>query len=180
LKLFFFKCVCKKQTFFRAFRIMKNLILIRHASAESEQFPFNDFDRRLTETGISETRKLAEFLLSTKFQPDKVVCSAAKRTFETAGIITETLFIQQSAIEIPALYNAGFQVLLQHIQSFGQEQNTIALVGHNPGISQIATVLSSNNPYQFSTASALCLEFKVESWSAVQSGMGKENWYYNP
>lgn len=159
---------------------MKNLILIRHSSAESEQFPFKDFDRRLTETGISETRKLAEFLSKSKIQPEKIVCSPAKRTFETAGIIVETLSIQHSVIEIPALYNAGFQVLLQHIQSFGQDLNTIALVGHNPGISQIATVLSSNNPYQFSTASALCLEFKVESWSDLQSGLGKENWYYNP
>jgi phosphohistidine phosphatase SixA len=53
-------------------------------------------------------------------------------------------------------------------------------VAHNPGISQLATVLSSSSPYQFSTAAGLCLEFEAQTWKNILHGSGKEIWYFYP
>jgi phosphohistidine phosphatase len=77
------------------------------------------------------------------------------------------------------LYNAGYLRLIEQIQHFGAEQHNIMMIAHNPGISQIATALSQDS-YQLSPGSAVCLNFAVDSWSEIRSGSGKENWYFIP
>ncbi len=160
---------------------MKRLILVRHASAVPEQFPARDFDRVLAEQGLEEVAKLAAFISSKGEFPQQIVCSSAKRTAQTASLICESwgkagLPVQ----EIPQLYNAGFPAMMQWLQNFSGIADSLMLVAHNPGISQLATVLSSQHPYQFATAAGLCLEFEVTQWADLQSAAGKELWYFYP
>jgi phosphohistidine phosphatase len=160
---------------------MKQLILVRHAAAAPEQFPGKDFDRVLAESGLLEARQLGSFLLEKGVFPQHVVCSSAVRTNQTASLVRD--IIGKTEIPFtssPLLYNAGFPVLMQFLQKFSDEFQSMMLVAHNPGISQLATVLSGQHPYQFSTASGLCLQFDVQEWKNIQTGSGKEIWFFNP
>lgn len=160
---------------------MKQLILVRHATAESEQFPQKDFDRALSGSGLQEARQLGDFMREKGFVPDHIAFSPALRTNQTAGILKESLGIDSVPFTaVPSLYNAGFPFLMQYLQNFPDDFSSLLLVAHNPGISQLATVLSSLHPYQFSTAAGLCLQFDVSGWNKIQSGTAKEIWYFTP
>jgi phosphohistidine phosphatase len=160
---------------------MKQLILVRHATAEPERFPQKDFDRVLADYGHQEVRQLGNFILEKETFPAHIACSAAARTKQTASLLKETLRKDDiSLIESAELYNAGYQVLMDFIHKFSDEHQSMLLVAHNPGISQLATVLSSTSPYQFSTAAGLCLEFEASTWKNILHGSGKEIWYFYP
>lgn len=160
---------------------MKQLTLVRHAAAEPEQFPAKDFDRALSDAGMEEVKKLGKFMNNQGLLPGCIACSSANRTQQTASLLKDNF---GSAVlpftASPLLYNAGFQTLLDFLRNFSNEVHDLMLVAHNPGISQLATVLSSEHPYQFSTASGLCLKFEVQDWKDLQNGSGKEIWYFNP
>jgi len=160
---------------------MKQLTLVRHAAAEPEQFPARDFDRVLSDAGLEEVKKLGKFMNDKGLLPSHIVCSSANRTQHTASLLKD--YCGSAALSFtasPLLYNASFQTLLDFLRNFSNEFHDLMLVAHNPGISQLATVLSSEHPYQFSTASGLCLKFEVQDWKELQNGSGKEIWYYNP
>ena len=158
---------------------MKRLYLVRHATALPEQFPLRDFDRNLAEEGASEVKKLADFFISKGSFPEVVVCSAANRTVQTGRLLLDGWGRTGENLKVaPELYNAPYASLIQFIQSFSPSVDSLMVVAHNPGISQLATVLSGSQAYQFSTAAALCLEFDSEHWSGISVGAGKEIWYF--
>lgn len=159
---------------------MKQLLLIRHAEALPEKFPERDIDRGLSDHGRLEAAALGSFLSGKSFQADLLVCSSAIRTLSTAEILCNQSGISSKPQATEMLYNASYQTILQTIRGFPPEAEVIWLVGHNPGISQIATLLSNGNSYQFSTAAGLCLAFPAGSWQEITNGTGKELWYFSP
>lgn len=175
------KCPCKKGIIFRAFRFMKRLVIIRHAEALPEKFPQKDADRDLSENGLKEATFLAAFLAGTAaIHANLLLCSSARRTRSTAEILHEKLSLPARMQAVESLYNAGYQAILQQVKSLPAEVEMVLLVGHNPGVSQVASVLSDGRSYQFSTASCLCLEFPFSQWNEIQHGTGKEVWYFSP
>lgn len=157
---------------------MKKLLLIRHATAEPEVRFGADFERNLDPTGQLEAEKLGKFIQSKVTSPFQICSSPAKRTSET----TRRAFGWTTNKEIEFcehLYNASFQKIIQKIKSISTG-DVLAIVGHNPGISQAATALSADNGYQMAPSSAVCLIFTIQNWDQIDLGKGKEEWYYNP
>jgi phosphohistidine phosphatase len=159
---------------------MRKIILIRHATAEPERYPQKDFDRNLDSTGVAEAARLGKYLIAKNEKPDAFHYSSSNRTSQTAEILINESKLD-SVLSVPEvnLYNAGYLRLIEQIQFFNTEHFNIAMVAHNPGISQIATALSQDS-YQLSPGSAVCLNFAVGSWAEIKSGSGKENWYFIP
>ena len=159
---------------------MRKIILIRHATAEPEHYPQRDFDRNLDGTGMAEAARLGQFLLKKNEKPDAIHFSSSNRTSQTAEILIREAKLETITM-VPEvnLYNALYQRLIEQIQYFDADQFSVMMIAHNPGISQIATALSQDS-YQLSPGSAVCLNFAVDSWSEIRSGSGKENWYFIP
>lgn len=159
---------------------MRKIILIRHATAEPERYPLKDFDRNLDNTGMAEAGRLGKYFLAKKEVPDAIHYSSSNRTSQTAEILIKEAKLEATlTVPEPDLYNAGYLRLIEQIKFFGDDQYNVVMIAHNPGISQIATALSQDS-YQLSPGSAVCLNFAVGSWSEVRSGSGKENWYFIP
>jgi len=160
---------------------MKQLILTRHATAQPEQFPGKDFERKLSESGVTESKLLGNFLTGKGVEPELLLTSSALRTLGTAEILKDTAGWNQVELKsFILLYNAGFQQILNYIKEVPPQISRLMLVAHNPGISQLATVLSADHPYQFPTAGCLCLEFPFGEWNSLATGSGIEKWYFNP
>jgi phosphohistidine phosphatase len=160
---------------------MRKLILIRHATAEHERYPKKDIDRDLDETGVAEAIELGKYMRLQKDLPERVFCSSANRTHQTARIFLKEAGLEESILEtLPKLYNAGYQTLLNQIEKAEEELECIAIVGHNPGISQLATALSGDLVYQLAPGSSVCLEFQCSSWPGISVGDGQEIWYFTP
>jgi phosphohistidine phosphatase len=159
---------------------MRKIILTRHATAEPERYPQKDFDRNLEDIGMAEAVRLGKYLLAKNEKPDAIYYSSSNRTSQTAEIlIKEAQLDSVLRVSERSLYNSGYLQLIEQIKFFDTEHHTIVMIAHNPGISQIATALSQDS-YQLSPGSAVCLNFAVDSWSEIRSGSGKENWYFIP
>jgi phosphohistidine phosphatase len=156
---------------------MKKLLLIRHAKAEKET-SVKDINRPLKYIGIQDARFMAERLKENSIIPQLIITSPALRTKTTAEIFAEYLLLQDPEIN-KAIYEASQQTLLRVINQLPNQHNFIALVGHNPGISQILYYLTGEGR-EVHTSTVALIEFEIDDWKAVSNDMGSLVYYSSP
>jgi phosphohistidine phosphatase SixA len=126
---------------------MRELILLRHAHAEPPAPGQEDFDRPLSLQGQAEAESAGRWLFEHGYMPDRVVCSTARRTRET----TEQALAALGYVEVrfePRIYDATPGMLIQ-IADEHRDIPRVMLVGHNPGLEQLAALLSSGQSGDF-------------------------------
>ena len=122
---------------------MKNLIVMRHAHAVNGGF--SDFERALTAEGVLEARAAGEQLKRASIAPDLIISSSAVRAAETArNVATVLKFSPEKMIFDRVIYNCGGDRLLELIRKSSGTVNTLMLIGHNPAVSVLASILTSN------------------------------------
>jgi len=122
---------------------VKHLILIRHAQAESRLPGQSDLERPLSARGEREARATGEALLASVPLPALIICSRAARAVATARIIASVIGLPESGVLFQdAVYNSSFPALLHVIAAFPDEDSCVAMVGHNPSISDLAGILA--------------------------------------
>jgi phosphohistidine phosphatase len=120
------------------------LLLVRHAQAEEQsatKYP-DDTVRPLVPKGKKVQARLSKELRRRKLIPDKVFSSPWKRAWQTARILVEETGLPKSArVACEAL--AGAPDLASIAEEVGavEADATIALVGHEPWMSELAALL---------------------------------------
>lgn len=115
---------------------MRQLILMRHGDAERPAPGLADVERTLTAEGRAEARAVAGALAKAGFAPDVALISAARRTMQTWEAAAPAFKGATMQAE-PGLYAASAGRLLQAVREAPQAE-TLMLVGHNPGLHQLA------------------------------------------
>ena len=160
----------------------RRLFLIRHSYAE-DPGTVSDFERHLTLKGQSTARALGRHLLSLNeaFEPDKIFCSPAKRTTETAQNIVEELKISENSIQFKdQIYNASVRELLSLIHSLEGSERNIAIIGHNPAISYFGEHLTNEGIGGMEPCSMVTIGLEDVKWKEVSKGDGTFVSYYHP
>lgn len=116
---------------------MNRLILLRHGKAERDSLSGDDFDRALDERGVGESAAMAATLADMGFCPDIVLVSAAKRTQETWAACAPA-FPSCAVRTERSLYLAEERLIRAFAEEAGQSSATVMVVGHNPGIQELA------------------------------------------
>jgi phosphohistidine phosphatase len=120
-----------------------HIILVRHAHAEWPNYVGRDFDRPLTPRGEQEARSSARAIALANTVPDLILASPARRTRQTAEILAQEFQLDSDSLRcVDALYNASASTLTAVLQRAASEAGVLALVAHNPGISDLARSLS--------------------------------------
>ena len=78
---------------------MKNIILVRHATAVKRDSEKSDVKRSLKKSGHKEAREMGKHLKEMDIHPDLFISSPAKRAIETAEIVAERLGYSVKKIE---------------------------------------------------------------------------------
>ena len=118
------------------------LVLVRHAVAEEAPPPGGaDADRRLTEKGRRRFRRSAIGLARIVRPIDRVLTSPLPRAFETARILAAALRSGVTPEECPALAPGGSPRELFAFLRDASPGSTVALVGHEPDLSTLASFL---------------------------------------
>ncbi len=156
---------------------MKKLLLIRHAKATHES-GFVDFERPLTDKGFRQAELIAARLQANSIQPQILVASPALRTLSTANVFSQVLGLQQAITDM-AIYDASESALLKVIDGLPQDKDFIALVGHNPGISQVLCYLSGAIR-EVPPCSVALIEFELDTWTEIYEATGKLTFYDTP
>lgn len=120
---------------------MRELILLRHAHAEPAAANQADLDRPLSAEGLAEAEAAGRWLAEKNLIPDCVLCSPARRARETLEAVLGSIGYVEQRIE-DGIYEAtsGTLIALADCQI---DVPRLMLVGHNPGLEQLAALLHS-------------------------------------
>jgi phosphohistidine phosphatase len=152
--------------------LTKTLYLIRHSKADFPTDGITDFERPLTQQGVSDSHRVALKLFSKKVEWDVVVSSPAFRAISTAIIFAKELAFPVSEIVLNEnLYECGIRDYLQVVNSIDNEVQTAAIFGHNETISEFATYLTEKIT-DFPTSGVVIITFSG-SWEEVSGGTGR-------
>ncbi|MFM8375296.1 MAG: SixA phosphatase family protein [Phenylobacterium sp.] len=118
---------------------MDRLILLRHGEAEAGSETGGDFGRRLTARGREASAAVASALADVGLIPDLALVSAAVRTRETWAAMSGLLPGCEVRFE-DALYLAEATEMQRQLREAGAA-GVVLLVGHNPGLQELAESL---------------------------------------
>jgi len=124
---------------------MKKLVLMRHAKSDWTQ---NEPDklRPLNPRGRAAAPKMAIWLRDSKFWPDVLLCSTATRTIETWQLMNDTIGANKTQVEfMDELYLAHELVIYQTLcdqWSRRHDCKTLMVLGHNPGMENLVSMLA--------------------------------------
>lgn len=156
---------------------MRRLMLLRHAKTETDAPSGKDFDRRLDDRGRRDAALMGAWLHQHPPLPDMVCVSTAVRAAQTWELVAAAMAGTKPRVEhLKALYGAGPEQLLAVIRDAAVEDpRRLMLVGHNPGLHEMAlgligggdaagrAALADNLP----TGSIAVIDFAVDDWNDV-------------
>ena len=145
---------------------MKKVIIVRHAKSSWTDFSLSDFDRPLDTRGIHDAQVMAERLKEAGFLPDKIISSNAVRAKTTAGYFSNVFDISME--ETNDLYHGLPDDYLDIIKAQDQKVGTIALFGHNPGITIIANLIKIGCTDNIPTCGIVIAELGDDNWSEAE------------
>ncbi len=121
---------------------MKTLWLLRHAKASTGGDGLADRDRPLNDKGRDAAARIGRHLAKRGVRPELVLCSPSLRTRETLELVENELEAALSTEFDDALYLASERGLQARIASVPDGVASVMLVGHNPGIAELALRLA--------------------------------------
>lgn len=159
----------------------KRLILLRHAKSAWDNPSLADLDRPLSSRGRKAAPLVGAYLARRGMVPDLVLTSSAKRTLETLDLVSAGWQTKPTVRKLKSLYLAMPREMLRRVQAAGRGPDRVMLVGHNPGIADLANWLCShgkaehraNLARKFPTGAVAVIEFDVEDWSEVDAETGQ-------
>ena len=126
---------------------MRELILLRHAHAESGADGQPDLDRALSRQGVAEAEAAGKWLKEHGYLPDRVLVSPSRRTRETLEEVLRQLgYVEQR--QEARIYEATPGTLMQVADEL-RDTARLMVVGHNPGLEQMVALLSSGQSGEF-------------------------------
>ncbi len=155
---------------------MRRLVILRHAKAITS-VPAGDHARHLNPRGLAEAAA-AGWRLRDLARVDFAWVSDARRTRETFDRLVESLGHNLAHRFEPRLYGASVDEILSLVHRTASEVRTLLIVGHNPGIGDLARKLTQNSAAEerrdldlrFPTSSFAIIGLEAPEWSGAGQG----------
>jgi phosphohistidine phosphatase len=159
---------------------VRRLFVLRHAKSDWGEAGLADHDRRLAPRGHRGATLLAAHFTQAHVAPDVVLCSTARRARETFELVQPALPSSTPVYFERGLYGAGPDEMLERLREVPDEDGSVMLVGHNPGLEMLVLALArSGDPAlvdrvetKFPTAALATIDLAVDHWTDVHAGTG--------
>lgn len=154
------------------------LYLIRHgvAAERGDEYP-DDSKRPLTHQGIVRLRKEAKALTAMGVGFEHIIASPLARTRQTADVLAQHLASQPSVSTSDSLAPAGTPAAVLHELGRHMRKASVALVGHEPNIGELAArLIGSRVPLAFKKGAICRIDFEV----FPPKGIGTLRWFVTP
>lgn len=148
---------------------------MRHGKSAWETGANSDFDRPLAPRGERDTPRIARWLRSQIKGPFHIVSSPALRARQTTALVAKELGVDPDDVDWQrGIYDATVQELLSTLAATVSPNETTVLIGHNPGLEELATYLAdpkglSDEPKVLPTSGVICLELPP-GWTELRRG----------
>jgi phosphohistidine phosphatase len=161
---------------------VRTLLLLRHAKSSWDDPTLADRDRPLAPRGIKAATLIAEYLRAERMTPELVLCSPARRTRETVGLLQPALDKDTEVRIDERLYGAGVGELLETVRGVDDSIGSVLVVGHNPGLHDATAALAGAGGddaeameqlrTKFPTAALAILEV-MTGWAQLAAGQAR-------
>jgi phosphohistidine phosphatase len=162
-------------------RVMRRIFLLRHAKSDRSDPGASDHGRPLNRRGQEAARRIGAYLDRHRLVPESVLCSTATRARETWALV---------AAEIPSapppdyderLYNAAPGKILDVLGQASPGIKSLLLVGHNPGLQDLSTLLIASGDLgdrerlheKLPAGGLVVIDFPIEDWSKLHPRSGR-------
>lgn len=158
---------------------MRRLMLLRHAKTENDAPTGRDQDRRLDDRGRHDAAEIGGWIGRHPPFPDSVLVSTAVRANQTWEIASEAMkdLAPPPQVELLAeLYAADPSQLLEAIHAVAAaDPAVLMLVGHNPGMHELALMLTGSGDAagrkaladNLPTSGLAIFDFELDDWGDV-------------
>jgi phosphohistidine phosphatase len=147
---------------------MKTVFIMRHAKSSWKDTHLADHQRPLNKRGKKAAPEMGKRLNERGVRPDAIVSSDARRAMETAASMAAMLGLSSNDIqEDPDLYDAPPNRILSVIHRFMDNWKQVIVVGHNPGLTELANRFYPYPIANIPTAGIVELGFKIASWLEI-------------
>ena len=149
----------------------KKLSLLRHGEAEIGIGSNGDFQRNLSETGISKLIGLNSILKERGTHFDLLIKSPALRAIQTAQLVLDYLDVKEERIE-EGLYEGSVGNLLEILYQIPDHFDHVLIVGHNPGLSSLLVYLTNDFNLSLLPGMMAVISFDLPEWGMLSKGSG--------
>jgi phosphohistidine phosphatase len=124
-----------------------DLYILRHGIAEEVSQSGLDRDRVLTEEGIEKTKSAGKALRRLELHFDAILTSPYARARQTAEIVANELNLTSVLQLVDAIgADSSAETVLTAVQKLIRKQSSILVVGHEPILSSLISLLLSGSP----------------------------------
>jgi phosphohistidine phosphatase len=171
---------------------MRRLMLLRHAKTENDAPSGRDQDRRLDNRGRHDAAEIGGWIARNPPSPDLVLVSHAVRALQTWEIAFEAMkeLVPEPQVELMAeLYGADVAQLLETIRNASvADPERLMMVGHNPGMHELAIALAGSGNSagrsaladNLPTAGLAILDFDIDDWADIGIRRGRLELFVSP
>jgi phosphohistidine phosphatase len=159
---------------------MRRLFILRHSKAVPLS-QADDYDRELTERGQADAARIGAWMAGQSLAPDYAIYSGSARTKGTYEIVAAALPRPFEAVVENALYEATWQLIMELLRGLPLDARAALVVGHNPGMADIASVLAGEGPEaermrmasKFPAGALAVLSFDTPDWTRLAPLSGR-------
>jgi len=167
---------------------MRRLLLFRHAKAERSQPGMEDRTRKLEERGRRDAAKIGAYMASHALIPDQVMTSPSSRTQETWKFAAAAIRTPLKVSEVERLYDATAHTILGVVKAAAPATHTLLIVGHNPGLHELATMLVASGDIdarerlreKLPTSGLAIIDFPLDDWGKLHPQCGRLERFVTP
>ena len=165
---------------------MKIIFLLRHASANQLQENLEDHEKVLNNEGKKQSELIAKWLKENNFSIDCIRSSTAKRAMETSKIVFDYLKIPIACEK--ALYLCSSTEIIDLLKNLDDQMNSIAVVGHEPSISETLKLLvgdvrpdlETKIKEAYPTGGLSIINLNIEKWVELKEKEGTLDAFLEP
>ena len=155
---------------------MRQLLILRHAKTERSNAG-GDHARRLIERGRADAARMGDYLLEQGLKPAMALVSDATRARETFEALARAFNAPVRTSFDRALYLAAPDTLIDALREAPDDCQTLLLVGHNPGLHELAYNFSDSGESadvdalatKFPTCALAVITFETTHWRDIAS-----------
>jgi phosphohistidine phosphatase len=154
------------------------LYLLRHAKSSWEFPDLDDIDRPLAPRGERAADRMKRYIVVADIRPDLVLCSPALRAQQTLERVMPALSDQAVVETARDLYGRGPRAMIDLLQNTRPGVASVMLIGHNPDIQSLATLLAGSGDEaerarlekKLPTGALTTFVFRGNTWTGVGPG----------
>ena len=166
---------------------MRRLLLLRHAKTERAEPGEPDRGRKLMARGRADAPLMGAYMVHHRLIPELVLISPAVRTLETWELMAQSFGKPPQVVADGRIYNADSDALLELLRET-VDARALLLIGHNPGLHDLATQLVGSGDVgmrqslseKLPTCGLVVIDLPLDDWSLLHNNAGRLERFVSP